>query len=139
LRYHETTVKVRFNEIDSYHVAWHGHYVGWMEIGRNGLAGEFGLNADEIAALGYMAPVVTLELSFKKPARFNDLLTVRTSAARTPTATLHFVCSIRDSSGAVYAEGRTVHVLTDLEGTLQYRLPPEIGARLDKMMEYLEG
>ena len=45
MRYHETKITVRFNEIDAYRVAWHGHYVAWMEIGRNALAGRFDLDA----------------------------------------------------------------------------------------------
>ena len=52
MKYHETPVRVRFNEVDAYHVAWHGHYVTWMEIGRNDLAGRFDLNADQVDALG---------------------------------------------------------------------------------------
>ncbi len=94
MKYHETMIKVRFNEVDSYHVAWHGHYVAWMEVGRNDLAGRFGLNADDVAAEGFLAPVVVLELKFLRPTRFNDELRVRTSLRRMETATLEFNCTI---------------------------------------------
>ena len=30
VNYHETRIKVRFNEVDAYRIAWHGHYVAWM-------------------------------------------------------------------------------------------------------------
>lgn len=138
MKYHETLIKVRFNEVDSYKVAWHGHYVSWMEVGRNELAGRFGLDADQVEALGYMVPVVSLELRYKRPARFGEELRVITTARRTETATLEFVCTIRGSNGAVCAEGKTVHALTDKNGVLQYRLPPELGSRLEKMMAWLE-
>ncbi len=138
MKYHETSIKVRFNEVDSYKVAWHGHYVGWMEVGRNELAGRFGLNAEQVGSLGYLAPVVALELQFKRPARFDEELRVMTSARRTVAATLEFVCTILGADGAVCAEGKTVHVLTDLNGILQYRLPPDIGSRLEEMMTWLE-
>jgi acyl-CoA thioester hydrolase len=138
MKYHETPIKVRFNEVDSYKVAWHGHYVAWMEVGRNELAGRFGLNAEQIDSLGYPAPVVALELQFKRPARFGEELRVMTSVRRTRTATLEFVCTILGADGVVCAEGKTVHVLTDRNGILQYRLPPDIEARLEEMMAYLE-
>lgn len=138
MKYHETPIKVRFNEVDSYKVAWHGHYVAWMEAGRNELAGRFGLNAEQIDSLGYLAPVVALELQFKRPARFDEELRVMTSVRRTKTATLEFVCTILGADGIICAEGKTVHVLTDRNGILQYRLPPDIEARLEEMMAYLE-
>lgn len=138
MTYHETPVKVRFNEVDAYRVAWHGHYVTWMEVGRSDLAGRFGLNAFEIEAAGYQAPVVELELKFKRPLRYDEEARVMTTVRRTETATLEFVCRIVGSDGAVAATGRTVHVLTDAAGVLQYTLPPVIGERLERLMAYLE-
>ncbi len=138
MKYHETRIKVRFNEVDSYRVAWHGHYVAWMEAGRNGLAGRFGINAGQVDSMGFFAPVVALDLRFKRPARFDEELRIMTSARRTQTATLEFVCMILGEDGEVCAEGKTVHVLTDRNGTLQYRLPQDIETRLEEMMAYLE-
>ena len=138
MNYHETPIRVRFNEVDAYHVAWHGHYVGWMEVGRNDLAGRFGLNADQIGDAGFLAPVVALELKYKRPARFDEELRVMTSVRRTETATLEFVCEILGPDGAPCATGRTVHVLTDRNGTLQYTLPPAIAERIEQMLCYLE-
>ena len=37
MKYHETSLQVRFYEVDAYGVVWHGHYVGWFETGRNDL------------------------------------------------------------------------------------------------------
>ena len=138
MRYHETSINVRFNEVDSYRVAWHGHYVAWMEVGRAGLARTFGLDADQLVSLGYLAPVVHLELKYRKPARYGQELHIRTTARRTEAATMEFVCRILDTDGSLCASGRTVHVLTDLNDTLQYRLPPVIAERLDRLMAYLE-
>src|SRR5574342_446220 len=97
--YHETPITVRFNEIDAYQVAWHGHYVAWLEIGRNELAGRFGLDADQLPAAGYLGPVVPLELKYLRPARFNDEVTVRTTLHRTETPTLEFHPAIIAAAG----------------------------------------
>jgi len=70
MKFHETHLQVRFNEIDAYNVAWHGHYVAWMEVGRNDLAGRFGMDARQLAELGYLGPVVSLEVKYLSPARF---------------------------------------------------------------------
>jgi len=138
MRYHETKITVRFNEIDAYRVAWHGHYVAWMEIGRNALAGRFDLDAFQLAALGYLGPVVRLELKYLRPARFNDELTIQTTLRRTQTATLEFITTIVGPDGTKLATGVTTHALTDLDGVLQFQLPPEIAERVKRLLAWLE-
>lgn len=138
MKYRETKIQVRFNEVDAYQVAWHGHYVAWMEIGRNALAGEFGLDAAQLAEAGFLGPVVALELKFLRPARFNDELTISTSIRRSPTATLQFVSIITGRDGLRCATGSTTHALTDLQGVLQFRLSAVIAERIERMMTSLE-
>jgi acyl-CoA thioester hydrolase len=139
MRYHETKIRVRFNEIDAYRVAWHGHYVAWMEIGRNALAGEFELDAFQLVAAGYLGPVIGLELKFLRPAHFNEELTIRTTLRRTATATLEFVTTIIGPDGAKLASGTTTHALTDMDGVLQFQLPTIIEERINCMLAWLEG
>jgi acyl-CoA thioester hydrolase len=139
MKYHETMIKVRFNEVDSYHVAWHGHYVAWIEVGRNDLAGRFGLDADDVAAEGFLAPVVLLELKFLRPTRFNDELRIRTSLRRMETATLEFHCTIVGADGKKCATGKTLLSLTDKNGILQYSLPPVIRERVESLLAWQEG
>lgn len=138
MKYHETRIRVRFNEVDSFQVAWHGHYVTWMEVGRNDLAGKFDLNADQVTAAGYLAPVVELQLKYRRPARFDEELRVMTSVRRSETAVLEFLCEIIGPDDELRASGRAVLVLTDRNGTLQYSVPPPIAEKIEKMLAYLE-
>lgn len=133
----ETVIQVRFNEVDAYNVAWHGHYVSWLEVGRNNLANQFGIDAFQLIEAGYLAPVVKLDLKYLKPARFNDTLTVRTTFIPSDSALLQFNSDIVDVDGVSLASGSTTHALTDMNGVLQFRLPPYVSERLDKMIEWL--
>ncbi|HEY3309913.1 MAG TPA: acyl-CoA thioesterase [Desulfuromonadaceae bacterium] len=137
MSYHETIIRVRFNEIDSYRIAWHGHYVSWMEEGRNDLAGRFGLDAEQIAGAGYLAPVVALDLKFKRTIRFGEELRIRTALRPTKTATLDFTSSIIGGDGSLSASGRTLHVLTTLTGELVYQMPQLLVDRLRLLQTYL--
>jgi acyl-CoA thioester hydrolase len=138
MKYHETKITVRFNEIDAYRIAWHGHYVAWMEIGRNALAGQFELDALQLVSAGYLGPVVALELKFLRPARFNDEVTIQTTLRRSETATLEFITTIVGPDGKKCATGTTTHALTDLDGGLQFQLPPLIAGRIDRLLAWLE-
>lgn len=138
MNYHETSIKVRFNEVDAYRVAWHGHYVAWMEVGRSALAGRFGLDALQLTELGYLGPVVNLEIKYLRPARFNDELTVRTRLVPGDSATLVFESTIVDGNGLKLAVGLTTHALTDLDGVLQFQLPVAVAQRLAAMKTWLD-
>jgi acyl-CoA thioester hydrolase len=133
---HETQLKVRFCEVDSYEVAWHGHYISWFEVGRNELASRFGLDPMQLKEVGLMAPVVDLSCKFKLPARYDDEVMILTTMQRTETAKLIFHYTVmRDTE--VLAEGSTTHVLTDLKGTMLYKVPPAVQQRLEEMMAFL--
>jgi acyl-CoA thioester hydrolase len=138
VKYHETAIKVRFNEVDSFRVAWHGHYVAWMEVGRNDLAARFGLDAEHIAAAGFIAPVVLLEVKYLRPARYGEELRVRTSLRRMETATLEFNATIMGGDNRKCAIGRVVHSLTDSKGVLQYSLPPLVRERIERLLAWQE-
>ena len=133
---YESNVTVRFYEVDSYRVVWHGHYIAWFEVGRNEFASRFGLDPDRLQEIGLMAPVVDLRCSFKRSAAFGDEVVIETSMERCETAKLifHYTVKRRDE---VLAEGSTTHVLTDLKGTLLYQVPQAAQERLDKMFAYL--
>lgn len=137
MKYHETRLQVRFNEIDSYKVAWHGHYVAWMEVGRNDLAGQFGMDALQLAELGFLGPVVNLEVKYLRPARFKDEIIIRTTLRPTETATLVFLNEIVGSDGRKLAIGVTSHALTDMYGVMQFQIPAVIAQRLDSMKKWL--
>jgi acyl-CoA thioester hydrolase len=133
---HETSLKVRFFEVDSYRVVWHGHYIAWFEVGRNDFASRFGLDPEQLKEIGLMAPVVDLRCNFKKAAAFGDEIFIHTSLQQCETAKLIFHYTVmRDQE--VLAEGSTTHVLTDLKGTMLYQIPPEAQQRLERMFAYL--
>lgn len=134
--HYETQLKVRFNEVDSYQVVWHGHYIAWFEKGRNEFAARFGLDPEQLKEIGLMAPVVDLSCKFKLPACYGDDVVIRTTMQRCETAKLIFIYTVmRDKD--VLAEGSTTHILTDLKGTMLYQIPPEAKHRLERMFASL--
>jgi len=139
MRYHETSITVRFNEIDAFQIAWHGHYVSWMEIGRNGLAGMFDLNSHQLREAGFLGVVVDVRIKYLQPARFNDLITIRTRLLPGETATLSFESLIMGPDNKKLAVGVVSHALTDLNGVLQFQMPPAVAERVGRMRAWQEN
>jgi acyl-CoA thioester hydrolase len=139
MRYHETSLQVRFYEVDAYGVVWHGHYVGWFEVGRNDLTQRYQMGPLQLKERNLPAPVVDLNCQFKLPATFGSSLIIQTTMERTEVAKLIFRYRVLDQgNGKVLATGSTTHVLTDLEGNLLYRVPPEVLEKIEAMRKYLE-
>lgn len=139
MKYHETSVQVRFYEVDAYGVVWHGHYVGWFEVGRNDLTQPFDMGPLQLKERNLLAPVVELNCEYKFPAAFGESLLIQTTMERTEVAKLIFRYRVlSQGNGKVLATGSTTHVLTDLKGNLLYRVPPDILQKIEEMMKYLE-
>ncbi len=139
MKYHETPLQVRFYEVDAYGMAWHGHYVGWFEAGRNDLSKRYEMGPLQLREMNLLAPVVGLSCQFKLPATFDEILIIQTTIERTEVAKLIFHYRVLgQASRKVLATGSTTHVLTDLKGNLLYRVPPEVLEKIEAMQKYLE-
>jgi acyl-CoA thioester hydrolase len=139
MKYHETSLQVRFYEVDAYGMVWHGHYVGWFEAGRNDLTQRYQMGPLQLKEINLLAPVVELDCQFKLPASFGASLIIQTTMERTEVAKLIFHYRVLDNGNRkVLTTGSTTHVLTDLQGNLIYRVPPEVLERIEAMRKYLE-
>jgi len=138
MKYHETPLQVRFYEVDAYGVVWHGHYIGWFEAGRNELTERFHMGPLQLKEMNLLAPVVELTCQFKLPAAFGESVVIQTTMERTEAAKLIFHYRVlHKGNGKILATGSTTHVLTDLNGTLLYRVPPVVLERIEAMRAYL--
>lgn len=135
--FHETEVRVRFYEADMWKMGWHGHYVGWFEVGRIELARQFDLMPTHFVDAGYVAPVINLNVDYKAMAAFDDVITVRTAVLVPTKAALTFVYeAVRNSDGKLLAKGETTQVLLNGKGELVYIMPDVLKDRIERMVKY---
>jgi len=116
---------VRFSEVDSMQIVWHGHYVKYMEEGREDFGRKFGINYMLIKANGFMAPVVKLTCDYKKALSYDDRVIVETSYVDSAAAKLIYAFKIfRASDNELVATGESVQVFLDMERELVLTIPP---------------
>lgn len=139
MKYDETEIRVRFNEVDSWGMVWHGHYIAWFEVGRMALLGKFRLLPGDFSQMGYVAPVVDLKCAFKEPARVHEEVLIRTSVLKPTKAALTFRFQIlRKRDGKLLATGEETQVLLTLDGRMLYIIPQNLRERLAPLFDYLE-
>ena len=123
-------IRVRYAETDQMGIAWHGNYLAWFEVARTDLLRGLGLSYRELEAQGLRLPVVEVSLRFTRPARYDDVLEIRTKLASMGGARLSFDYEVvRDGTQETLAIGSTAHASVDPEGRPR-RLPAELRSRL---------
>ncbi len=120
-----TLTTVRFSEVDSMQVVWHGEYVRYFEDGREAFGREYpGLGYLDFYANGYTAPIVDMQLQYLTPLTINDVAVIETRFIDTEAAKICFEYLIRrQSDGALVARGSTMQVFLDKDGNMMFNNP----------------
>lgn len=122
----ELEIRVRYAETDQMGVAHHASYLVWFEAGRTELIRSRGRSYAQIEADGWLLVVVEARCRYLRPARYDDVLIIRTRLGPAGPATLAFEYEvIRRADGDVLARGTTVHAAVDRTGRPR-RIPEEI-------------
>jgi len=137
MQWTEKEETVRFNEVDEWGMAWHGHYIAWFEAGRMYLLRQFDLLPSQMVELGYIAPVIRLECDFKHPARCGDSIIIRTTVVKPEIAALIFKFEILlKENRTLLARGETTQVLLTTQNKMVYRIGGELEKRIDNLVTY---
>ena len=116
---------VRFSEVDLMQIVWHGHYVKYMEEGREDFGRKFGINYMTIRENGYMAPIVKLTCNYKKTLSYDDRVIVETRYVDCDAAKIIYSFKIlRASDNELVATGESVQVFLDMNRELVLTIPP---------------
>lgn len=131
LKLHEPTltdrmeVTVRFSEVDMMQVAWHGSYVTYLEDGREHFGLTYpGVGYEDYFRTGYVAPVVNLNIDYRKSLRMGDRAIVETRYVYADGAKLIFEYVIyRKADMEIMAVAQTTQLFMTAEGEIQYADP----------------
>src|SRR5579863_4375973 len=116
--YAETTIRVRYAETDQMGVVYHGNFFTWFEVGRVELCRQLGFEYKqmEIEDDSYIV-VADAHCRYKRPARFDDVLVIRTRVLTAQRRTVKFGYEIlHRESGELLATGDKMHVICDRLG-----------------------
>ena len=113
---HETSFRVRYAETDQMGVVYHSNLIVWFEVGRVEMMRQLGFTYREMERDGMHLPVVDVSCRYKLPARYDDIVVIRTRLVNVRESLLHFTYElVRETDGALLAEGESVHMVVDAE------------------------
>ena len=115
---------IRFSEVDSMNVVWHGSYALYFEDAREAFGEKFGLTYLGYIEKGYYAPLVDLKFQYKHPLKYGSKPRIDIVYRPTQAAKVVFDYEIRDTvDDTLIATGTSIQVFMDLNYELVWESP----------------
>jgi acyl-CoA thioester hydrolase len=121
----QTHVRVRYAETDQMRVVYYGIYTQYFEVGRVEALRELGMTYRSMEENGTMLPVTRLEINYKHPAKYDELLTITSTIANMPTARIAFDHEVHNEEGRLLTTGRVELVFVDAR-TMRPKKAPHV-------------
>lgn len=119
----ETKIRVRYSETDQMGFVYYGNYPQFYEVGRTESLRSLGTSYKKLEDEGIWMPVISMNLKYIKPGRYDDLLTVRTIVKELPKTRMQFHYEIYNEAGDLLNEGDTTLIFLSKEKNRPVRCP----------------
>ncbi len=117
-------VEVRFSEVDSMRIVWHGNYLRYFEDGRESFGLKYNLGYLDVYRHNVMIPLVKINCDYKRPLEYGDIAVVETRYIPTEAAKIVFEYTVyRKRDMEVVATGSTTQVFLTPQGELLLTAP----------------
>lgn len=130
-------VRVRYSETDQMGVVYHGNYVPYFEIGRVEWLRNKGISYKDMELSGIALPIVSMHINYKKPAIYDDVITVKTSFRSRSSVKVEFDCQIENALGELLTTAHFILVFIDVK-TSRPTAPPQYIISLFEELERSE-
>lgn len=131
----ETNIRVRYGETDKMGVVYHGNYALYFEIGRTEALRDIGITYRSLEENGVMMPVVNLNINYKRPAKYDNLLTVKTYFKSMPTVKAVIEYELYNEDAELLSTGETTLVFVDMNTNKVTRCPEMLAAKFAPYFE----
>ena len=118
---HEIEIRVRYNETDPMGYVHHANYFTYFEMGRTELLRQSGGSYRQMEESGLLVVVVKSQCRYHRPARYDDILTVRTRVTRISSAKIEHEYQV-ERDGERLAEAHITLAIVNSDGVVQ-RVP----------------
>ena len=130
---HDCKIRVWYKHTDQMAICHHSNYICYYEAARSELLRDLGMSFAEVERRGIMMPILEVQSKYRKPAYFDELLTVRIILREKPAARINFFYEIYNEQGELINTGMTqlgfIHSDTRRHGPNQGPKTRESGIR----------
>lgn len=112
--FYDTPIKVRYKETDQMGIVHHSNYYPWFEEGRTDFLDSLGRSYGQMEKDGLLLPLLESHCVYKKPARYEDRLIIRTYVKEIKGVRITFGYKVlKQDDRVLLAEGYTMHAFVN--------------------------
>jgi len=108
--------RVYYRDVDQMGIVYYTRYLEYFEAARTELLRSVGLDVITIERMGYFLPVISCHGDYKKPAKFDDELSVITRINKLPRSSMKIDYEIFNSEKILLVTGFTIHSFINFNG-----------------------
>jgi len=127
----ETQIRMHYALTDQMGVVYYGNYAQFYEIGRTEAIRQLGYTYKDIEAMGIIMPVVEMNSKFLRPAKYDDLITVKTTLRELPTGhAINFFFEIFNEDDKLLNAGNVILYFMEAVTMKRAKMPTELEEKL---------
>ena len=130
---HKLQIRVRYGETDQMGYVYYGNYAQYFEMGRVEWLRNLGISYKRMEDSGIMLPVTNLNTTYRKPAKYDDLLTLKTTLIRKPSLKIEFNFELFNESNELLTTAYTSLIFIDIKKNRPTRAPNYILEKIDAL------
>lgn len=128
---HEVQVRVRYAETDRMGYVYYGNYATYFEVARVETLRYIGTSYKELEDSGIMLPVLEYKTKYLKPAKYDDLLTIRTFIRQKPSIRITFDYEVYNQENVLLNTAETTLVFVNAQTGKPCQAPSEVLNRME--------
>ena len=122
---HTTTERVKFSDVDSMGIMWHGHYVRLFEEGREQFGLKYTLDYLTVFSHGFFTPIIKTEINHLAPLDYGDTAVIEATFIFNKAAKIEFQYKIfSQNTKKLVCTGKTIQVFLNKNKELYITNPP---------------
>jgi acyl-CoA thioester hydrolase len=127
----ETNIRIHYALTDQMGMVYYGNYAQFYEIGRTEAIRQLGYTYKDIEAMGIIMPVVKTQSHFLRPAKYDDLITVKTILKEMPTShSITFYSEIFNEEKKLLNKGETTLYFMEAISMKKVNMPAALEEKL---------
>ena len=119
----KTSVRVRYSETDQMQYVYYGNYAAYYEVARVEALRQLGLSYKDLEDSGVMMPVLETHSYYYKPAKYDELLTIKVTIPQLPLVKIKFEYEIYAENGDKIHSGETILAFINMSNGKPTRAP----------------
>lgn len=128
---HEVQVRVRYAETDRMGYVYYGNYATFFEVARVETLRHIGTSYKALEDSGIMLPVLEYKTKYLKPAKYDDLLTIRTFIRQKPSIRITFDYEVYNQENVLLNTAETTLVFVNAQTGKPCQAPAEVLNRME--------